>query len=131
MTIPNRVLLLVIATIAVTVGCRHNTVTTPVAKQPPLTPIAPKQPATGDSWCQYLITAQKPACGANRVGETICILCTEKFAPNQLCPQKLVVSPSDGCEFNLLPLAPGQQQCENCTARPGGTYQVSSRPGIP
>jgi|SRR5712692_2675312 len=109
-------------------------------KKPVIQPIAPKQPAANDTWCQYNITAQTPGCGANRVGQTICIFCNPPlpgkpaFAPNQLCPNppgRLVVSPSEGCEFTLLPLAPGQQQCENCTARPGGTYQVSSRPGVP
>ena len=108
----------------VALGCQQK----PVARA-----IAPKQPALNDTWCQYNITAQTAACGTNRVGETICIFCTPRFAPNQLCPNppgRLVVSPSERCEFTLLPLAPGQQQCENCTARPGGTYQESSRPGV-
>src|SRR5215813_13920206 len=101
MTTVRRILLLLIAGLACVVGCNDKVV-----------PIAPKQPATGDTWCQYNITKQSPAtkkspgCGANRVGETICILCTKKFAPNQLCPnppKRLVVSPSEGCEFELLP----------------------------
>src|SRR5579859_2473054 len=133
MTISTRVLLLLTTCIAFVPGCRHNAATapTPVPKQPAVS-VAPKQPAQGDTWCQYTITAQTPACGRNRVGETICILCTRKFAPNQLCPNppaRLVVSPAQGCEFTLLPLAPGQQQCENCTAREGGTYQESNKPG--
>jgi hypothetical protein len=124
MTIARRIVLLLTCAVFV-VGCNDKAV-----------PIAPRQPAQGDTWCQYNITRQSAACGKNRVGETICILCTQKFAPNQLCPnppKRLVVSPSEKCELELLPLAPGQQQCENCTAREGGTYQVSStgKPGVP
>ena len=110
--------------LALAVGC---------PKKPAAKPIAPKQPAANDKWCQYNITAQTAGCGNNRVGETICILCTPAFAPNQFCPNppnRLVVSPAEGCEFTLLPLAPGQQQCENCTARPGATYQESKQPGV-
>jgi hypothetical protein len=123
---------LLLSLVVVCAGCQSWCNPSPTTT-PPLS-IAPRQPQGGDAWCQYQITAQTPGCGNNRVGETICILCTERLAPNRLCPNppgRLAVSPAQGCTFTLLPLAPGQQQCENCTARAGGTYQLSNQPGVP
>lgn len=97
-------------------------------------PIAPRQPKDDDTWCNYNIKEQIGNCGA-RTGKTICLLCKDFADANGLCRPKLGdpplrVSPAQGREWELIPLAQGQQQCEDCRAERGATYQKALRPGV-
>lgn len=86
-------------------------------KSAPPTPITPKQPAAGDSWCTYTITKVTGG-GALKVNDTICILCPKP--PPATCPTVASVTPAEGIVYDLAAPAAGA----GCAACPSAnTYK--------
>src|SRR5262245_38363582 len=84
------------------------------------------RPLPGERWCQYKIVGTIGCGGVKFDGQTLCILCSSKFAANKACPMRDVLKANiaPNCDFELKPLDIGQQVCENCTTETGETYQV-------